>query len=226
MSNQLSNGLLARRRRVNENPPLPDPTLTRGGNTTSTAGGTVYNITFSNLGDDYVNRYVVFAVNWSAATTLLSVTVGDVAAKQISSLVSGSRQQAIFIARVPTGTSAAAALTFSATPNGYSCAWDVVTDLKSTDPVAEGSASGTNNPAVNVSIPAQGVVYAYWRAVYGVSPGSTNWSSPMTSLFSQNIFTQQRHSAAYRIAATDIASYNVTNSFNYSDTWLNVVVLR
>lgn len=227
MSNQLSNGLLARRRRINENPPLPDPTFTYAGRDFDSGTRTVFNVSLTGLGVDYANRYVIFCIssgNGSVGPT--SVTIDDQPAALVSEVFLVNIASRMYIAKVPSGASVSAAVTYGSSTISLTSAWGVLTDLESMVPVSEGTASGTNTTTVNVSVPSKGVVVAHWWTQYGVSPNATNWSSPMITAMNQNYGTQQRHSMAYRIAAADVASYDVKNTFNYSTTTLNVAVFR
>jgi len=225
VSTQLSNGLLARRRRINESAPLPDPTYAYGGQSYTTGIGSSVNLTLNNLGSDYANRYVFIGISYAGSADITDLTIGGQPASIIND-VGTSPRQVLAIAKVPSGSSAIAAVTFSGTVGQAACTWGVLNDLQSMTPVSQGTASGANTTSVNVSIPAKARVVAYWRVSYGASPDSTSWSVPMGTSMNENFGTQQRHSLAWRSSSIDVASYNVTNTFNYSTTRLNVAVFR
>ena len=224
MSTQLSNGLLARRRRINDSVPLPDPTYAYGGQSYATGIAASASFTLNNLGSDYANRYVVLGISYAGSADITDLTIGEQPATIINDIGTSPRQ-VLAIAKVPTGTSATAAITFSGTVGQAAYTWAVLNDLQSMIPASQGTDAGTNTTSVNVSIPAKGYCLAYWRVSYGASPNSTSWSFGMTASMNENFGTQQRHSLAWT-RFTNAGTYNVVNTFNYSATRLNVAVFR
>lgn len=223
MSTQLSNGLLARRRRII--PVTNLPTLAFGGNGAGTLGGANYATTLNNLGSDGATRRIIFATS-SASTPPSSVVIGGVTATYCGTQLRNTTSISFYTAVVPSGTSATAQVFGAGSSGGLIWwAWWVSEYLTSGTPVDIKGAINSNTLTTNVSVLADGVVCGFYWVGFGASPGSLNWSG-ITSNFQYDPFTQTKVAGASRIMTSTNASYGVSASFNYSANALLTLSLR
>lgn len=223
MSNQLSNGLLARRRRIIEVTNVP--TRAFGGNGAGTLGGANYAATLNNLGADGATRRIIFATS-SASTPPSSVVIGGVTATYCGTQLRNSTSISFYTALVPSGTSVTAEVFGAGSSGGLVWwSWWISEYLTSGSPVDIKGTINSNTLSVNLNVLADGVVCAFYWVGFGTSPGSLNWTG-VTSDFQYDPFTQTKIAGASRIMTSTNASYGVSASFNYSANALLAISLR
>jgi hypothetical protein len=164
----------------------PPVAVTSQASTSQNSGATTYTFTSMAIGTAAANRYVVAAITGtgiSGAETVSTVTIGGISAVQLvsDSLNGGSNNViALFIALVPTGTTANVVATFSVAQVRAGAATWSVTNLLSTTPTGTNSAQSTISAAVTASanVTGQGaIIGACMEQPLGATFTWTNLSS-------------------------------------------------
>jgi hypothetical protein len=142
-----------------------------------TATASSYSFTSLSFGMADADRYIVACLTIQASVDGVGITdctIGGITATQIvqSALAGGRRGAAIFIAKVPTGTSGTVAFTLSGNAANASVAvYSVIGG-----PAASSTSSTDNAPTASLNIAAHGAVIAVAIAGSGSSPSAT-WTN-------------------------------------------------
>ena len=184
-----------------------------------TATGAAFNFTGLNFGTADPDRYLVACITWQAsvAGVVTACTIGGVAATQVvqSSLTTGNRGSAIFIAKVPTGASGTVSISLS--DNAGNAAVAVYSVIGIPSAAAASSASSiSGNPTASLNVAINGVVIAVAVAGAG-SPPSASWSG-LTEDCDNNYGTsnfQCRSSASQKFTTAQVG-LSVTCTFSTS----------
>lgn len=202
--------------------PPPDASSSYTATAVNSAAQTTYTFSSQSIGTAAANRYVVVGITaytLSSSTSISSVTIGGVSATQLAQAYSGGVNEdlsALYIAAVPTGTTADVVITFSTAP--YRCGIGVyrVIDLLSSTPTNTYTASSTSNPlSVSADISAGGVAIAVAGMVNSGAAGTYTWAG-LTERYDATVGFAATHSGASADFAS--AQTGLTISSTYSQT--------
>lgn len=151
------------------------PDLSYLSSTSSTSSLTTYTFAGQTLGAASTGRYIVVVATVSTAAagiTINSMTIGGVAATEIVEKVgtggTANRTIAIYIAKVPTGTTGDIEFTCSTTGVRCALAWWRLEGIPST--AAAATASGTTSADINVSANDIVIVGAHDNSTTAMTP--------------------------------------------------------
>jgi hypothetical protein len=175
--------------------------------TTFTAGSTSP-FTFSSLaiGTAAANRYVIVGIAGTATpSAVASVTIGGVTATPVVSQVAGNSVAAIYIALVPTGTTATIVVTFTGATQKCSIGVWSATGISAT-PV--GTASSTANPAsLALTTVKGGFAVAHMQVD---STGSYTWTNATKEYENSNMDGFTSYSGADALTTTTSLTITAT----------------
>lgn len=164
---------------------------------------TVYTFSSQAIGTANSTRQVVVGV--SSNETVSTVTIGGISATKILE-IGGSQRAGLWVADVPTGTTADVVVTFAS--GGARCAigvWALYNAASSTDDTG----SSTANPLTDtLNIPASGVAIGY--AYTFNSPSRTFVWSGITEAFDEDVESTARSSGASDEFTTEQVGLTIT----------------
>lgn len=163
----------------------PPATVTYQSHSETSSGTTTRTFATQGIGGASSDRYVIVGVGarWTSGTpTINSMTIGGISATAISNQRVGSGTTlvgaALFIAPVPTGTTADIVVVFSASPvsGPYIVTWSATGLLSAT---ATSSVMSNANPGTSGSFSVQegGVIVAYATFIGNSAGQSTTWAN-------------------------------------------------
>lgn len=158
------------------------------------AGATTYTFTGKAIGPAAANRYVFVATFQHANTrTVSSLTVGGISATLVKSQAGGSLTTELWMANVPTGTTATIVVTWSGSVS-IACGIGVwsATGLNSTTAVATGGDTVNNDPTLTLTSTPGG---------FGISAAA----HPQTATLTLTGTLTQDYDIKYNAAAADWA---------------------
>lgn len=143
-----------------------------------------YSFTSQPIGSAQSDRYVIVGIGWANANpspTISSVTIGGVAATNIATNANAYGNSALYIALVPTGTTANVDIVFSSA-TGLHCGIAVwsATGLTSTTAVSSGNSSASATPSVTLTTVNGGFAVGY--AHVGSNSSYSNTTVPWTGV--------------------------------------------
>lgn len=135
------------------------PTGNYNANTGSNTASTTFTFTSVSIGTASSTRYVVVAmIAQGASASPTSVTVGGISATSAAAAVTSSNRAELWIAAVPTGTTANIVVTFAASTTRCAVGSFSVYDITSTTPVNTATSSGSTSMTLSVNTNANSVV--------------------------------------------------------------------
>ncbi len=180
-------------------------TVTYQGKAENTAGASSYSFTSQPIGAAQADRYVIVGIGWAnLGPSITSVTIGGVAATQVALNANANGSSALYIALVPTGTTATIAINFSSTTLLHCgiAIWSA-TGLTSTTPVSFGNSSASATPSVALTTVEGGFAIAYAHVGSNVNYSNTtvSWSGVVAD-FPGNVITNNRPHGAGHVSTT------------------------
>ncbi|MCP5404697.1 MAG: hypothetical protein H6922_00510 [Pseudomonadaceae bacterium] len=170
------------------------PTVAFSDNAHNGNGGSSYSYT-AGIGTASSDRYVVVSFQHYSntfGTAASSVTIGGVAATEVVNSFNGGSEASLWIANVPTGTSAYINITLDGSTNRRASTAYVLYGLESMTPVVTATGTGAPPHDLSVSVPAGSVAVG---ANYAESCGGFTWSG-LTENVDSKVDTSRRYSAA------------------------------
>lgn len=202
--------------------PPPAATITFTDNAVDTAGGSTITWTGRAIGTATATRQVIVTLisyNISAASNGASMTVGGISATKlidVGGAVADNLYAAVFIANVPTGTTATIVASFTTTPSRAGIGVYAADNLVSTTPTNTYTSTGTANPfSQSVNISAGGFGVAVSSKSDNSTAGTYTWAG-LTERYDQTINFSITHSGASLAFAA--AQTGLTVSSTYSLT--------
>lgn len=170
-------------------------------------GASSYNFTSQPIGTAQSDRYVIVGIGWSnLGPSISAVTIGGVSATVVATAANANGSSAMYIALVPTGTTATVAITFSSTTNlGCGIAVWSATGLVSATPVSSGNSSASPTPSVVLTTVNGGFAIGYAHVASNVtySPSTIPWTGVTASWAGNDITAGRPHGGGH---ATTTAS--------------------
>lgn len=164
-----------------------------------------YSFTSQPIGSAQADRYVIVGIGWAnLSPTISSVTIGGVSATNIATNANANGNSALYIALVPTGTTANVDIAFSGA-TGIHCGIAVwsATGLLSTTAVSSGNNSSSATPSVTLTTVNGGFVVAY--AHVGSNTSYSNTTVPWTGVtqsWAGNVISNNRPHGGGSVATT------------------------
>jgi hypothetical protein len=149
-------------------------------NVSSTSNLTTYTFNSTSIGSAATDRYVVIGASGSSGTTsgISSITVNGNNATELVQVSGSTVAAGLFIAAVPTGTTANIVVTFGGGKERCDVGVWKVTKLNSATPydtASLGSGLSVNTGSVNIDTRVGGILLSYVHRG-GVNSGTTTWT--------------------------------------------------
>jgi hypothetical protein len=198
-------GFLSARKLSQRNIGVPNEVLAYQTTSSQAAGSSPFTFSSIAIGTAAANRYVIVGIGATATpTAVLSVTVGGIAATQVVSQVAGNSIAAIWIALVPTGTTATIVITFTGSTQKCSIGVWSATGIS---PTALSTASSTANPAsLALTTINGGFAIAHMEVD---STGTYTWTNA-TQRYAANIDSFSSYSGADALTSTSSLTITAT----------------
>ena len=196
--------------------PIIPKIITYQTNAVLNSPATTFTFSSQAIGTAQANRYVIVGVGGSNSTrTVSTVTIGGISATQLVQQQSGIITSALFIANVPTGTTASIVVTWSGSQDRAGIGVWSATGLSSTSANSTGSTT-TNNGTITLTTLSGGFAVGFTTQD---NFGSTFTWTNLTSSFS----SASAPAIGGAIATTVGGSLGVSNSVSAgSTTWSTV----